>query len=92
MLLERARANEDFIAETTLAPVAESTDLGIAGRGFVLATVQDGKMVFEHDPKIHLTELSYRVEMARIASDNPGKKVVALKIVGAVESAALLWS
>jgi hypothetical protein len=89
MLLKRARANEDFIAETTTVPVAESVSIGIAGRGFVLATVQNGKMIFEGDPKIYLTEQSYRDEMARIASTNPDKKVVALKIVEAV---SLIWS
>lgn len=81
-----------FAAASLQRNHARSVAEGITNRGVVLASVKDGKLVFGSEPAIHTTEASYRAEMQRLAAQNPGTKIVALKIVASVEAAALVWS
>ena len=98
-LLKSAKANPTF-AQETLASVsqtaadrahASNTEDGVKARGVVLATIQDGKLHFGSEPKLHLTQKSYEAEMERIAHASPGTKVVALKVVRSVVAGKVVW-
>ena len=64
---------------------------GIAARGVVLAVEEDGKLLFDSKPVIHTSEASWKDEATRVAMLNPGKRVVALKVVGAVVDDGVRW-
>ena len=70
---------------------AASLAQGIAARGVVLAVEEDGKLLFGSKPVIHTSEASWKDEATRVAMLNPGKRVVALKVVGAVVAGGIRW-
>ena len=74
---------------------AASTQLGIKGRGVVIArvAVHDGQehLLFGSKPAIHMTEQSYTDEMVRLATEHPGTEYVALKVVKSVKTGGFTW-
>ena len=104
-LMRRAAADPAFKSETTSQPIsmvlqptapadrAHATSLthGLKARGFVIAKVQAGRLVFGSNPKIHLTADSVRSEAERLAIAEPGVQFVSLQITGSVIAAGLQW-
>jgi hypothetical protein len=74
---------------------ATSASQGVKAKGVVIAqvAVHEGveHLLFGSKPAIHLTEQSYRDEMTRLASQKPGTKFVALKVVASVISGGVQW-
>lgn len=70
---------------------AKDLDEGIKLRGVMIAAVENGKLVFSSEPKIHTTEQSYRSEMERLANTKPGMKFVSVKITGSVVAGGVKW-
>lgn len=68
---------------------AASIDAGIKLRGWVIATVENGKLSFGADPKIHITDDSVNTELARLASAKRDTKYVKLQIQAALTLPAL---
>jgi hypothetical protein len=65
----------------------------ITGGGYVLATVQDGRLLFGTRPTYHVgaeAEKTAKAEAERVAAVS-GKKVVVLKVIGAVTAGQVVW-
>jgi hypothetical protein len=70
---------------------AKSLAEGIALRGVMIAAVEGERLVFGSEPKIHVTEQSFRSEMERLARVKPGVKFVSVKITGSVVAGGVRW-
>lgn len=70
---------------------ASSVQAGIKGRGVVIGSVVNGRLVFGSDPKIHMTEKSWKAEIERLARNNPGVTFVHMKIGGGVVANGVTW-
>lgn len=69
---------------------ADAND-GIAKRGWVIASVKNGKLSFAAEPTIHTSDVSVISELDRLAKQSPGVKYVKLQIQGAAVAGALQW-
>lgn len=60
--------------------------------GYVIATVENGILVFGSKPRVHTTLVSVKTEMSRLAHLKPGVTYVSLKIEQLVTASQLVWS
>jgi hypothetical protein len=83
------------VAKVTGRSHAASAQVGIKGRGVVIArvAVHDGveHLLFGSKPALHMTEQSYHDEMTRLATQYPGVEFVALKVVKSVKAGGFTW-
>lgn len=70
---------------------ATSAEDGVKAKGQIIGRLHNGRLVFGHDPKVHLSDVSVSAEMTRLASVHPGVKFVALKITKSVISGGVVW-
>lgn len=82
--MKALRAPVDFLSKH-----ATTVEAGIKARGWVIATVEAGKLSFGADPKIHLSDDSVNTELARLASLKRDTKYVKLQIQAALTLPAL---
>lgn len=62
---------------------AKNLSDGIAKKGFIIATIENGALSFGSNPAIHTTEKSVNSEIERLACLLPGTRFVKLQIQGA---------
>ena len=100
ILLELAKADPNWEKETgnlnedTYIDVVDHVEMlnkGLKAKGQVVATIENGKLVFGSIPKIHTTEKSVRDELTRLAVLKPGTKFVSLKITNIVVAGGITW-
>lgn len=69
---------------------------GLTFKGWVIAKVAKHKgkefLQFGSQPAIHMTEASYKAEMTRLATQEPGTRFVALRIEQSLVAGGLQWS
>jgi hypothetical protein len=70
---------------------AASVEDGIKSKGYIIARVHKGRLVFGSEPPIHLTAASVKSEMERLAMAHPGVKFVELKITQSVVAGGVSW-
>ena len=70
---------------------AASVEDGIKSKGYIIARVHKGHLVFGSEPPIHLTAASVKSEMERLAMAHPGVKFVELKITQSVVAGGVSW-
>lgn len=74
---------------------ARSLDEGLKAKGWVLAKVAEHKgekfLMFGSKPAIHTTPASYRSELQRLATSQPGTKFVALRVETSLVAGGLVW-
>jgi exoribonuclease II len=70
---------------------APNFDAGIKSKGYMIATVENGRILFAKSPTIHLTQNSVEAEMERLALISPGTKFIYVKICKSVVSGGVTW-
>jgi len=97
-LLINAKLHKDWSKETEMqsanaAPAVDglTAEEGLKAKGFVIAQIQNGSLVFGSKPKIHLTAESAMDEVKRLAAKSPGTKIVYLKIQGGAVVDGMQW-
>lgn len=63
----------------------------VKDRGFVIASITEGKLTFSSEPKIHSTVKSVDEELARLAKLMPGTVFVKLHIISAAVAGGLTF-
>ncbi len=90
-----ARKNADMPRTDILKIIdrtyAQNMNAAILNRGVLIASVQDDKLLFGTNPRIHVGEESWKAEMQRFAKVAPGTKFVALQIITSVVAGGLKW-
>jgi len=66
---------------------------GATNGGVIIGQISPGgELTLSKEPKIHMTEDSYKSEMARLAKQFPGTRFVAFKAVTSVIAQDLMWA
>jgi hypothetical protein len=106
-LFRQARKHPDWYQETCTGATIDATftppnvhqdrshaltvNEAIVKRGVIIASIEDDKLIFGKNPKMHVGEKSWKAEMERLATVAPGRKFVALQIVASVVAGGVTW-
>lgn len=75
-----------------LTAASAQNPLAITGNVIIGSILSNGNISFSDKPSVHTTELSWKTEIERLASANPGKRYVAVEVVGSVVAGGLVWN
>lgn len=82
-----------FPASSITTERDHATDLaaGLKSKGYVIAKVDGGALVFGSKPVIHTTLDSVKAEVQRLAEKSPGMQIVYLKVEGIAVANSINW-
>jgi hypothetical protein len=79
-------------AQSPLMKAAQAVNPFTHGNVIIGSIQGDGSISFSANPAVHTNEQSWKTEIERLALASPGKRYVAVQVVGSVVSGGLVWN